>query len=161
MSKELFHGSTKLFPIGFLLSPQADGYANQSDVRAIEAYLEARRPDNKTARSKSVFLVADPDLIDAAGGYTDAIYKVIPRSTPEESDLAWYSEALCALDTDAADMDYVAHCADLYWGGTPFTDESRRCPEYRVKWAEVTSVFELNVDRSELERIHRGNDITS
>lgn len=95
MSKEFFHGSTMLFSVGFLLCPQADGYANQGDVLAIEAYLEARRHYNKTARSKSVFIVADPDLIDAAGGYTDAIYKVIPRSTPEESVLAWYSEALC------------------------------------------------------------------
>lgn len=153
MSNQFFHGSKKLFPAGFLLSPQIDGYANQDEVKNIEAYLEARRPPNKTARSKSVFLVNDPDLIDSAGGYIDAIYKVIPRSTPEESDLAWYSEALCALDTDPSDMDYVAHCADMYWDGTPFFDDSRRCPEFRVKWAEVASMFELNVERHELERI--------
>jgi hypothetical protein len=155
-----YHGSRKLFEKGFLLAPQADGYAKNPEVASLEALFESRRPQGKTARSNSVYLVTDPDLIDASGGYNDAVYTVKPRSVPEESDLAWYSEAHCELETDPPNMDRITTCIDNYWAGTPFPDEDRRCPEYRTKWAEVTSLFELNVDHGDLERISSGNDLT-
>lgn len=153
MIKKYYHGSKKLFPIGLLLEPQRDGYTNQEDTKDTEAYFESRRPADKTPRSKSVFLVSNPDLIDAAGGYIDVIYTVKPISAPEESDLAWYSEAYAGLDAEPPNMDYVDHCVDRYWDGTPFPDEEMRCPEYRVKWAEVKSVFELNADKDDLEHV--------
>lgn len=149
-----YHGSRKLFQKGFLLAPQGDGYVSQDDVKDFEALVESRRPADKTPRSRSVFLVNDPDLIDAAGGYTDVIYQVKSKSTPEESDLAWYSDAFCELDTDQPDLDLVNNFVDRYWAGTPHSDESRRCPEFRVKWAEVLSVFEINADEGDLE-IHK------
>lgn len=39
-----FHGSRRQFADGVVLSPQADGYVHQDDVREFEALVEARRP---------------------------------------------------------------------------------------------------------------------
>lgn len=155
-----YHGSRKLFEKGFLLAPQPDGYANDPEVAVLEALFENRRPPGKTARAKSVYMVTDPDLIDSSGGYSDAVYVVLPRSNPEESDLAWYSEAQCEMETDPANMDRVTACIDNYWAGTPFPDGDRSCPEYRTKWAEVASMSELNVDHSDLERIPQSHGLT-
>lgn len=146
-----YHGSTKLFPKGFLLEPQSNGYASQDSVKDIEACMEARRPADKTPRAKSVFLVADPDLIDASGGSIDVIYQVRPKSSPEESDLAWYSDVQCALEDNPPDYEAINSLVDNYWSGAPHHDESRRCPEFRVRWAEVSSVFEINADHEDLE----------
>lgn len=152
MQQRLYHGSRKHFPIGFALAPQADGYVQeQAELSGLEQLFESRRPGDKTARSRSVFLVADPDLIDAAGGYNDAVYLVNPQSSPEQSDLSWYSEAFVEMDKDPHSMARVLECIDHYWSGEPFPVAERRCPEYRVTAAIVLELAELNVDFEDLE----------
>jgi len=153
MTTHYYHGSRKLFERGAVLVPQADGYANLDENSEFEALVESRRPENKTPRGKSVFLVTDIDLIDASGGYNDAVYRVKPMSLPEESDLAWYTEAFCEHDGGNEHMERAIEFIDKYWSGTPFIEPERRCPEFRCKRAEVVNLHELNVDRSELERV--------
>jgi hypothetical protein len=154
MQQRLYHGSRKHFPIGFTLAPQADGYVQeQAELSGLEQLFESRRPADKTARSRSVFLVADPDLIDAAGGYNDAVYLVNPQSTPEQSDLSWYSEAFVEMDKEPLSMARVLECIDHYWSGEPFPVAERRCPEYRVTQAIVLELAELNVEIEDLEQV--------
>lgn len=152
MTQRFYHGSQKHFPNGLTLAPQPDGYVNGGDDAGFEQLVESRRPADKTSRSLSVFLVTDPDLIDAAGGYNDAVYVVNPQSTPEESDLAWYSEAFCEMDKQPHSMDRVMECIDKYWSGEPFPAVERRCPEFRVTSATVLELGELNVDFEDLEQ---------
>jgi hypothetical protein len=150
--QRFFHGSRKHFPIGLTLAPQADGYVQSNDaVPDFEKLVESRRPTYKTARSHSVFLVTDPDLIDAAGGYNDAVYLADPQSTPEQSDLAWYTEAFVEMDAQPHSHSRVLECIDHYWSGEPFPIADRRCPEYRVTAAIVLEMAELNVDLEDLE----------
>jgi hypothetical protein len=153
MQQRFYHGSPKHFPIGFRLAPQADGYAQRDEASDLEKLFESRRPAGKTARTKSVFLVADPDLIDAAGGYTDAVYLVEPKSTPEQSDLCWYSEAYAEIESEPHSMARVLECIDHYWSGEPFPVSERRCTEYRVTAAIVLELAELNVDFEDLEQL--------
>lgn len=153
MTSHYYHGSRKLFERGAMLAPQADGYANLEENSEFEALVESRRPEGKSARGQSVFLVTDVDLIDASGGYNDAVYRVKPMSLPEESDLAWYTEAFCEFDAEDEHIERAIEFIDNYWSGKPFADPERRCPEFRCRGAEVVKLHELNVDRGDLERV--------
>ena len=150
------HGSTKIFGKDFILLPQPDGYANTCETPEFEAYVESRRPSDKLSRLKSVFLSEDADLIDGAGGYTDAIYEVKPLSPPEGSDLAWYTEAFGEFDSKqyggTYDSEKLDSCIDAYWSGIPYSDPENSNFEYRVSSAQVVRMVELNVELSELER---------
>ena len=58
----LYHGSKKIFPVGFVLEPQSDGYVQQEpETKSIEAYIEKYRPKHMIARSQAVFMC--PTLI--------------------------------------------------------------------------------------------------
>lgn len=151
----LYHGSHRHFINGAHLLPQADGYVAIEFKRdsKLEALFEQRRPANMTSRAKSVFLSADPDLIDSSGGSNDAIYEVEPKGKAELSDLAWYTQAQIELEAAVPDVQFLNLCADSYWAGVPFHDEGSQCPEYRTPAATVVSLFELNVDLDELEPI--------
>lgn len=139
--------------MNFELKPQSNGYCSREENRAFELIIESRRPAHALTRSQSVFLSADPDLIDGAGGYTDVIYEVAVKDPPEGSDLAWYSEAWCEFETDPIDMARIHELADAYWSGERYHNESQSNMEFRVPSAMITSVFELNVPKSELEKI--------
>lgn len=146
-----YHGSRRYFVDGFVLSPQADGYVHQDDVREFEVLAEARRPQGCLSRLASVFLSADPDLIDGAGGYIDAVYLVEPLSVPQASDLAWYSEAWCEYSSEPRDDLRVGELIDGYWSGLPYPDREVSNFEYRVSGAAVLEMFELNVEMESLE----------
>ncbi|MHD0644932.1 hypothetical protein ACYPKM_04855 [Pseudomonas aeruginosa] len=151
------HGSRKLFTPGFVLLPQPNGYVQRSDSPEFERYLESRRPVGLTSRANSVFLTSDPDLIDAAGGYNDAVYEVQVDGDPEQSDLAWYSEAFIEFESKlyggTFDQTLLDSYVDAYWAGTPFHDAQRSNMEFRVPRAVVIRIYELNVDEAELERV--------
>lgn len=129
----LFHGSRKNFPIGFRLLPQKDGYTSYQEVQNIENLFEKYKPENKTSRKLSVFLTDNVNKIDEAGGYTDYIYAVKPESTPEASDLAWYSEADSLYDEEESPSKELLNAIAMYWNGTPYHDSSKSNFEYRCK----------------------------
>ena len=146
------HGSRKRFEPGFTLTAQKDGYVNQPDVIAFELMVESRRPMDKISRMDAVFLCVDPDLIDAAGGYNDAIYSVTPIGDAQPSDLSWYSEAYCEYTTTPHDTQLINTLIDNYWSGLPHTNQDSSVIEYRVHSATVESIYELNVDECDLEK---------
>jgi hypothetical protein len=133
----LFHGSRREFPVGFILSPQSDGYVQDPETKRTEEIVERYRPTGKIARHKAVFLVDDPDLIDSAGGYTDFIYTVEPIGRVERSDLSWYSDIEIYLDTDESEQQRLA---ENYWSGMPYNEGDHSLFEYRVKSAKIVAV---------------------
>lgn len=148
----LFHGSHKHFVNGASLLPQVDGYVAMEHKRGspLEELFEQRRPANMTSRAKCVYLSADPDLVDSSGGYISRIYEVEPKGKAELADLTWYTQAQIELEGAAPNVQFLNHCADSYWAGEPFHDESMQCPEYRAAAATVVSLFEIYADLDEV-----------
>ena len=153
-----FHGTNLRLDVGFELKPQADGYAKDSSehISALEDFIELGRPHDKIPRRNAVYLSDDPDLIDAAGGLTDAIYEIKPIGFPEKSDLAWYTQTQFFLD-EGNELD-AAICAQNYWSGLEYVDENESCFEYRVIGAHISSVFEINVDDCDLVELPQHKD---
>jgi len=149
--RRLFHGSQKQFPVGFVLKPQLGGYAHlpDEDIARVEEIIERYRPPDKISRREAVFMVADPEEIDSAGGYDDHIYVVEPIGEVEVSDLSWYTE----LSVYWIDMpeDEGRRLAEAYWSGEPFRDPARSLFEYRAREAEV--VEEVDVDNQESDGV--------
>lgn len=148
-----FHGSVKVFPLGFKLVAQKDGYAQCPDNQEFESLVEARRPADKLSRLGCVYLCDDMDLIDSAGGYIDCVYAVCVQGEAQRSDLAWYSEAW-SLFSDGSDEDRQAmnEMIDSYWSGKAFPNQDRSCPEYRAVSATVTAYAEVNMDLDEFKK---------
>ena len=140
-SRTLYHGSAEEFAPGAVLTPQPGGYATlpDEDIAGPEAALEEHRPPGMIPRAEAVFMVDDPDMIDAAGGYDDHVYEVRPVGAAEASDMAWYSElSVYWFDlTERADEDEIRRLAEGYWSGEPFPDRSRGLFEYRARSAVV------------------------
>jgi hypothetical protein len=140
----LYHGSHTLFPLGTILTPQAEGYVSRGSDDPMtdpahhmcERLLEKYRPEGCVARNEAVFLVSDPDDIDNAGGYSDHIYEVEPSSLVTKCNLHWYSELylLCEHET-ASQAEAKAQGRDWYpdW-------EEAEAREYADKyWTAVSS----------------------
>lgn len=105
----LYHGSRKDFPVGFMLTPQTDGYihATREDNSAhvmLEDALERYRPAHCVPRENAVFMCEDIEMIDYAGGYNDFVYLVEPDQPVTCCNLAWYSAlySLCEHETFSA-----------------------------------------------------------
>jgi len=127
-----YHGSRKPLDAGLRLRP---GRGTGETHPELDALLDAWRPEGTIPRGEAVYLVADPDDVDAAGGHTDHLYEVEPEGAAERSDLAWYSQAqthLCDGNLEAA-----AACARAYWSGEPFPDRGSSLFEYRARAAVV------------------------
>lgn len=146
----LYHGTHYLFPCAFELKPQDNGHTHQPETQELEDFIELHRPIDKLSRRKSVFLSDDIDLIDAAGGYTDAVY-MVDVAKVEKSDLAWYSHTQAMLDEGKTEE--AEQAAVNYWSGIPFTEVSERCPEYRCASAKVVTIVELNAGMNELDQV--------
>jgi hypothetical protein len=151
---QFFHGSRTHFEVGDVLVPQPCGYVHSADVSEFERIIESRRPEGRLSRFESVFLVADPGLIDAAGGYNEAVYLVEPVGMPEASDLRWYSDAWCEYGSGPGGQARLVEMIDRYWSGEAYPDHGASCFEYRVPEAVVAHVHELNVNIGELEPAH-------
>ena len=134
MPRSYFHGSRNGNLVGLRISPNPKGYAALAD-RVLEALFERRRPSGCLPRAGAVFMVADPDEVDAAGGCTDFIYRVEPICPPEAHDVAWYSEAAVRLSD--GDPPGAEACADAYWDGRRFPVRSARLVEYLASGATV------------------------
>jgi len=133
----LYHGSYGEIGIGTVLTARAGGYAVSADAD-LEGLFERHRPEGCIPRREAVFLVADPDLIDAAGGYTDFIYEV-EADAPQGHDLAWYTEAQSRMED--GDMDGAAEAARCYWAGAPFPDSDSSLTEFLARSATVMAEF--------------------
>jgi len=133
VSLRFFHGSYDELPIGTVLTARGDGYVGSADGQ-VEALFESHRPEGCIPRGEAVFLVADPDLIDAAGGYADFVYEV-ETDAAQGHDLAWYTQAQCLLGDGFTDR--AAECALKYWAGIPFDDPSASLTEYLARSASV------------------------
>ncbi len=137
----LYHGSQSEFTIGTILTPQIDGYVTNDDAdeqhHTLERAMEKYRPSHCVSRYKAVFLIADPDDIDNAGGYNDFVYECEPLSTVTRCNLHWYSlayalcehEELSAQEAKAQGLDYYPdweepelkeYCLN-YWNAVPHT----------------------------------------
>lgn len=126
LEKTYYHGSYKTFPVGFQLTPQSDGYVMGSGMDEIEraahhmceALIEQYRPAGAPKRTASVYLVTDPDEIDAAGGYSDNVYVVEPNGPVWKANLHWYSELYNVCFDDEPDED-AERLANNYWNALP------------------------------------------
>jgi hypothetical protein len=91
MTKRFYHGSSQPLEIGGRLRPGGGTCGDE----AVEALLERTRPTGALARSQAVFMVTEPDEVDAAGGSTDHLYIVRPDREVRAYDMAWVTEAHC------------------------------------------------------------------
>jgi hypothetical protein len=152
-SPRLYHGSRKEFPIGFVLTPQAEGYAHGSGMDTIEleahqyceTKLEDYRPRAAISRKNAVYMVAKPDEVDRAGGYEDFTYLVEPIGSVWRCNLYWYSmlESL-GHDIENADENYVRSMAQAYWSATPndLGEPHRDLIEYLVTSAKIIEIID-------------------
>ncbi len=143
-----YHGSTHLFPVGFVLLPQQDRWICCQQVDN-EQFLEKYRPQNKISRGKAVYLVIspDPDIIESAGGYSNYVYEVDPITRVEKSDLQWYTLINMYLDFDPDIIvlsqlnltmkDTLIMYAKNYWRGIKHTDTDMSLFEFRTPAAKI------------------------
>lgn len=136
---KLYHGSRKSFPIGFVLRPQSDGYTSfqDEDVRRTEGIIEKYRPQGLIPRTKSVFMVDDPTMIESAGGYEDFVYLVRPNGRVERSNLGWYSRIDAYVDATEQEL---AEWSNNYWAGVPY-DKRPSVFEYRAESAQIIEII--------------------
>jgi hypothetical protein len=127
-------------PVGTLLRPNPKGYTSESEANALESLFEQYRPPRQLSRRKAVFMVAAPDEIDAAGGYTDYIYKVEPEGAIEKHDLAWYTEA--EIQLALGNVEAATSAIHSYWRGIPFPNAERSLFEYLAPAAVVVAELE-------------------
>jgi hypothetical protein len=139
ISQRYFHGSRKIFPVGFTLTPQSDGYLSYEDVIETERIIEHFRPTHMLSRSKAVFMVDDASMIDYVGGYDDHVYEVEPIGAVKRHNLAWYSE-IGMSEIDINDPS-IKLAAENYWNGVDYTNERHSLWEYLSPSAKIVKVI--------------------
>lgn len=132
----LYHGSANAVLLDTLLSGRGDAYERDWLVTDFYSVLEMHRPENKLAHKNAVFLVGDPDDIDAAGGATDWCFEVLVKEVVSRHDLNWCTEISCLVSNGySAESTEVQDAALAYWEGR----EHKDAPvwEYLTKVARV------------------------
>lgn len=119
-----YHGSMNELPVGTVLTPR-DDYENDWQGTSFYTALEYWRPASMLGHRESVFMVADEDDIDLAGGGTEWMFVVQPNKRIEKHDLNWSSEISMLID-DGFDVksEQVKAAALQYWYGVPHPNES-------------------------------------
>jgi len=140
-SATYYHGSMDYLPVGTILTPRNQEYEKDWAGTDFYSVLEHYRPMNKPAHKNSVFMVADPDDVDLAGGGTEWLMTVEPLGPVSGHDLNWSSEISMLLD-DGHDMlsNQVQEAALNYWNGVPHYNES--VWEYLTPQAKILAVEE-------------------
>lgn len=134
-----YHGSYDPLPVGTILVNDGERY--EADWSHTDFYdvLERYRPPDKLAHRDAVFMVADLDDIDVAGGATEYILTLEPLGPVSQHDLNWSSVISCLLsegyDPESSE---VIDAASNYWQGVPHPDES--VWEYLTPRARVLAV---------------------
>lgn len=133
-----FHGSFDPLPVELHLAGRGEAYAQAWDGTDFYPVLERYRPPSSLAHHAAVFMVDDPDLIDAAGGATEWCAEVVPAGRVERHDLAWCTRISELLgDGHAVEAAAVRTAAEAYWLGAPFPDPDRSLWEYLTPSAQV------------------------
>lgn len=141
LNKKFYHGSYDKLPVGTVLTPRGDDYEKDWQHTDFYAVLERYRPKDKLSHKQSVFMVADPDDVDLAGGATDWLLTVKPLGPVQKHDLNWSSEiSLLLSDGLSAESAEIKQAADNYWNSVPHYDEN--VWEYLTTSAEVVKVEE-------------------
>lgn len=138
MDRRFYQGSLNPLPVGTRLAGRGDTYIQ--DWRATDFYpvLERYRPSSSLAHHDAVFMVADPDDIDAAGGATEWCAELVPEGPVERHDMAWGSRVSELLgDGRPVDDTLVRTAAEAYWLGAPYPDREVSLWEYLTPAAQV------------------------
>lgn len=131
----LFHGSAIALPVGLVLTGRGAQYEAAWSVTDFYAALERHRPPQCLAHREAVFMVADPDEIDLAGGATEFVFE-LEADAVSRHDVNWSSEiSLLIDDGHAIDSPAIEQAARAYWAGTPHDNES--VWEYLSKAARI------------------------
>jgi len=138
---KVYHGSTKKFDVGFVLTPQGYGYAFMDSEKEIEDIFERLRPKNKLSRKNCVYLVSNIDEVDNAGGYTDYIYEVDPIGVVQKSDLAWYTNVAIIISDKYKEEDII-ESVNNYWQGVQYKNKEHSLFEYRCMKAKIVDIVE-------------------
>ena len=139
LSPTYYHGSMDYLPVGTVLRARGQDYERDWSDTDFYKVLERYRPANKPSHNDSVFMVAEPDDIDLAGGGTEWMMTVKPLGPVSKHDINWSSEISGLLDDGyAMDSDEVKHAAEQYWAGAPHPNES--VWEYLTPSAEIVAV---------------------
>ncbi len=140
----LYHGSDAAFEPGFVLAPRP-AYAQSWGGTDFYAALERWRPAGCLPHREAVFMVADPDEIDLAGGATDWCLEVEPDGPVSRHDLNWGSAVSCLVsDGHGIGSDAVREAAQAYWRGDPSPNETvweYLAPSARVVRCEPWETF--------------------
>jgi 8-oxo-dGTP pyrophosphatase MutT (NUDIX family)/GNAT superfamily N-acetyltransferase len=144
-SVKLYHGTRAKLEIGTILTPQPHGYVNDPEVAQHEQIMENARPEGSLPRNQSVYMVADPDEIDFAGGYEDFVYEVEPIGEVERNNMGWYSEVSMYEWDNIADSRAV-EAAESYWLGLDFPKSS--IWEYRAPKAKIVRLVSTTHEKT-------------
>jgi hypothetical protein len=134
-----YHGSMTKLPVGTVLTPR-DDYENDWSGTDFYAALEYWRPDSMLSHSQSVFMVADEDDVDLAGGGTEWLFIVEPEGRIERHDINWGSEVSMLIgDGHEIESESVKKAALQYWWGTPHSS-NESVWEYLTPKAKIIHV---------------------
>lgn len=142
-----FHGSGAELTEGLVLRPRGEAY--EADWAATDFYaaLERWRPPECLAHRDAVFMVAEIDDIDLAGGSTDWCAEVVPIGPVTRHDLNWSSRISCLVsEGHGIESAEVRSAAEAYWSGLASPDESvweYMAPAARVLRCEPYDTFDL------------------
>lgn len=141
LSTTYYHGSMDHLPVGTVLKSRGADYEQDWAHTDFYSALEKYRPSHILSHSQAVFMVADPDDVDLAGGGTEWLFTVKPLGPVSKHDVNWSSE-ISMLTGDGHDVDSpeVQKAAENYWAGVPHPNES--VWEYLTPSAEILKVEE-------------------
>jgi len=146
-ARKFYHGSYDKLEVGEILTPGEDDYEENWGHNEWYQALHKHKPMESRQHSWSVFMVADEDDIDLAGGADDYVYVVEPVGDVERHDLNWASEISYLLDQGHdINSNEVKEAAINYWTGQPHTNES--VWEYLAPKAKIVSVLSEGVNPS-------------
>lgn len=127
-----FHGSYDAHEAGTVFQGRGSSYEEKWAKTDFYAALERWRPADKIAHRDAVFLVADPDDLDAVGSATDWCLEMEPLGPVSCHDVGWSSTvSLLISDGHKIDSAEVQTAAEAYWSGRP-------CPGEEM-WEYITT----------------------
>lgn len=120
-----YHGSFDAAERGTRWEGRGEAYAQAWAHTDFYAVLERYRPASMRQHANSVFMVADVDDIDLAGGATEFCLEVQPEGLVARHDLNWSTEiSMLISDGKSPDDPEVMKAALAYWAGEPHVNES-------------------------------------
>lgn len=133
---EFFHGSYDELEVGQVLTCRPWLYTEAWGQTPFYQPLHRWKPVGLLRHADSVFMCADDEDIDLAGGAIDFVYVVEPIGPVQRHDLNWSSEISALLDvTDDIEDPRFQRAAEAYWAGEPHPDES--------VWEYLTTEFRI------------------